>query len=80
MVQLIYKYDKCSECSHEGFQWGTVIEYTTTRLDENKQWRIVTDHIFMCRNCIKNILQKLDDMIEEADHKTALKSIRRVRY
>ena len=28
MVQLLYKYDKCSECGHEGFQWGIIIDHT----------------------------------------------------
>lgn len=73
MVQLVYKYDKCSECGQEQFQWGAVIEYTTTRLDAHQQWRIVTDHIFICHLCIKEMDIKLNDMIEEAKHKTALK-------
>jgi hypothetical protein len=28
MVELIYKYAKCSECGKEGFQWGALIENT----------------------------------------------------
>lgn len=50
MVQLLYKYDKCSECGHEGFQWGMKVE-----------------NIFICHNCLKTALEKLDDMIEEAN-------------
>jgi hypothetical protein len=69
MVQRLYKYDKCLECGHEGFQWGIIIEYDTVMLDENKQYRIHKDHVFICHLCIKSIDKKLDDMESDAKNK-----------
>lgn len=70
MVQLIYKYDKCSECGQEKFQWGVVVEFITMRTNEQGRLERVTDHIFICHLCVKEIDIKLTDLEDEAKHKT----------
>lgn len=77
MVQLIYKYDKCYECGHEGFQWGMLMSIPTRTLNEESGEFTYSDvNIFVCRDCIATILQKLDDMIDKAKNKTAVEVVK----
>ena len=73
MVQLLYKYDRCRECGHEGFQWGVEITITYYTTDAKGRSEQQNEHVFFCYGCIKTIGEKLDDMIEESKHKAVLK-------
>lgn len=52
MVEINYGYHICSNCGHEGFQWGANID----------------DRTFICEFCLKNIIAKVDDKKKEAEN------------
>jgi hypothetical protein len=73
MIQLLYKYDKCSECGSEGFQWGMLVTISVRSLNEESGELIYTDvKMFVCHTCIKTIDTKLSDLEEESKHKTRM--------
>jgi hypothetical protein len=69
MVQLLYKYDKCHECGHEGFQWGMLTEFTWRTVNEKRELEYHSEKRFFCHGCIKTMSEKLDDMVEDAKKK-----------
>lgn len=72
MTELLYKYDKCSECGQEGFQWGMLISISMRSFnDESGEFTYTDVTRFICYDCIKTVLIKLDDLIEQAKHKTS---------
>jgi hypothetical protein len=73
MTQLLYTYNKCSECGKEGFQWGMLITIPTRTFNEESGEFFYQDiNVFICHICIKTIDNKLTDLEKESKDKTKM--------